>query len=100
MQWRDDTTLPPRGQGLRQVGKSYECSRRPLGTQDTLDRLTGRPHSRSAPKADMPCDLPPPTFGERRHRGLARSRAPLTQPRCSEFAEETGAVPVAVDVTS
>ena len=30
----------------------------------------------------------------------ARSRAPLTQPRCSEFAEETGAVPVAVDVTS
>src|SRR5262249_15996388 len=48
------------------------ASRRPLGTQDTLDRLTGRPHFRSAPKADMPCDLPPPALAESRHRRLAR----------------------------
>jgi hypothetical protein len=31
MQWKDDTTLPSRGQSLRAIGKSYECSRRPLG---------------------------------------------------------------------
>jgi molybdate transport system substrate-binding protein len=31
MQWRDDTTLPSRGQSLRAIGKSRECFRRPLG---------------------------------------------------------------------
>jgi predicted RNase H-like nuclease len=44
-----------------------------LVIQDTLDALTDRAFP-GCPKADMPCDLPPPTFGERRHRGLARRR--------------------------
>ena len=35
------------------MGQIVRLRRLPLGTQDTLDRLTGRPHFRSAPKADI-----------------------------------------------
>src|SRR5262245_13065618 len=33
MQWRDDTTLPSRGLGLRPIGKSSECFRMTAGVK-------------------------------------------------------------------
>src|SRR6516164_7524962 len=33
MQWRDDTTLPSRGLGLRPIGKSSECFRMTAGVR-------------------------------------------------------------------
>jgi len=44
MQWKDDTTLPSRGQPLRAMGKSRECSRRPLGFGDA-GSMSGLPES-------------------------------------------------------
>src|SRR5262249_45763102 len=77
MQWRDDTTLPSRGLGLRPIGKSSEAFELPwLKTAKAQNEqiFFGLP-----PKADLPPDLRAPP-------AASSWRPPPSRPRASRHS--------------